>query len=1061
MFIKDINFMKSFIIVSFLYFISFDCLSQKHVVNDTLPWKNHLIFEINKEKPHATLFPFESVEAAINNKKEQSPWIQSLNGLWSFKFSYKPADRPIDFYKESYNTLGWDLIKVPANWEMEGYDYPIYLDETYPFKAVWPNMQDNYNPVGSYKRTFNIDEFWLGREVILHLGAVTSAVYVWINGQKVGYSEESKTPAEFNITPYLKKGTNSIALEIYRWSDASYIESQDMIRLSGIERDVFLFARPKIHVFDFFAKSSLINNYQSGALELEMKLNNHTGQNQKINIEVQLLDDNNNFNPIFLKSINSNLIKDSLTLHSFTSSFEKIRAWTAETPYLYTLLIKLIDPKTKSIIEVISSKIGFRTVEFKNGQLCVNGKAIYIRGVNRHDTDPNTGHVVSRESMEKDIRLMKLNNINAVRSSHYPNDPYWYELTDKYGMYVIDEANQESHPLANSEETQIGNEMAWLPATMNKVQRMFYRDKNHPSIIIWSLGNESGHGRIYEIMYKWLKEYDTRPVQYEPAKEEPYTDIVCQMYAPIEMLVKYAQTNPKRPFIMIEYAHAMGNSVGNLQDYWDAIEKYPALQGGFIWDWAEKSPEYVNKHGVPYFAYGRDLHPTMPTDGNFLNTGLVNPKREPNPSLFEVKKVYQPIKFYAIDALNGKFEVQNKFFFKDLADYTFVWEILEDGLKVKNGYIPDLNANAQQKAAFGIDLRGINFNPEKEYFITISALQSTQNEIIPNGCEIAWDQFLIKPVIKLIEKRTNIGLNLLDSKEEITISGVDFKVVFDKKTMLLNQYYDKEKPMLLGSLTPNFWRSPTDPDLGNKMFEWAAVWKNTWNNVKLQNYTVEKTEQGYQINADFLSEKPNVSYSIIYLINSKGEINVDFSFDPIDKNLPDIPRLGFQVRVSDEFKYMKWYGKGPHETYWDRQTSGKMGVYAGKVWDQMHQYIRPQETGNKTNVRWVSLENNNGRGLMAFDDEPLSTSAWQLVPEDLDFVPDPRGAVSSSGLVPIPSKHAADLVPAHFITWNIDYRQMGLGGDTSWGRPVHEEYTIPAKKYQYGFTLKLKKENGK
>jgi len=1019
-----------------------------------------LIFEINKEKPHATLFPYSSVEAAIANSREQSKWFQSLNGLWGFNFAHKPADSPIDFFKESINTDNWDLIKVPANWEVEGYDYPIYLDERYPFTANWPDMQDDYNPVGSYKRTFIIDDSWLERDVILHMGAVTSCVFVWVNGEKVGYSEESKTPAEFNISKYLKKGKNSIALQIYRWSDASYLESQDMLRLSGIERDVFLYAQPKIHVFDFFAKSKLINNYQTGDFELEAILNNHTDKNQKVSVEIQILDDKNEFAPIFQQQKNIELRKDSLTKLSFAKSFEKIRHWTAETPNLYTLIIKLTHPKTKAVIEVISSKIGFRTSEIKNGQLCINGKAIYIRGVNRQETDTYTGHYVTKESMEKDIRLMKQHNINAVRSSHYPNNPYWYELTDKYGMYVIDEANLESHPLANSEETQIGDTLTWLPASMNKVQRMFYRDKNHPSIIIWSMGNESGHGKVFETIYKWLKEIDTRPVQYEPAKLEYYTDIVCQMYAPIEMLVEYAKTNPNRPFIMIEYCHAMGNSVGNLQEYWDEIEKYPALQGGYIWDWADQSLEYINDKGVPYFAYGHDYHPDLPTDGNFLNDGLVNPKRELHPHILEVKKVYQPIKFFAEDDKAGKFVAQNKFFFKDLSDYQFVYEILEDGLTIKKGNIIGLEVEPQQKTVFKINYSGIDFKPEKEYFVIISALQNIQDELIPIGHEIAWDQFLIQAAEKPQESQVeNSSLKIEETKEAYTISGKDFKAIFNKKDMLLNQYFDGEKPMLESSLTPNFWRSATDNDLGNGMHEWAAIWKNVWQNSKLQNSTVEKKDYGIIIKANFKTEKPNVTYSIEYLINSDGDIKVDFTFNPQDTALPKIPRLGFQVRISDEYQYMKWYGKGPHETYWDRQTSGKMGVFKGKVWDQLHLYMRPQESGNKTNVRWVSLENQDGSGLKAFGNEPLSSSAWQLTAEDLDYVPAKKGSESASGLVPVPSKHGMELVPAHFITWNIDYRQMGVGGDTSWGRLVHDEYTIPVKKYQYGFTLKLLKKN--
>jgi len=1054
------------------------------------PWKDHTVFEIHKEQPHAMAFPFSSVEEAMAGRKEDSEWFLSLNGLWNFHFAINPAATPPGFYNDTADVSRWSLIRVPSNWELEGYDYPIYLDERFPFVADWPGMQDDYNPTGSYKREFEIAAEWLQREVILHIGAATSAVRVWINGREAGYSEESKTPAEFNITPSLRPGRNSIAMQIFRFSDASYLESQDMLRLSGIERDVFLYSVPRVHLADFSVRAGLEGDYRTGLLNLETEIRNLSSKKERVTVEVRLLDERNGYENIYRRSIQAtldpgsrragavadhDLQTDGSTMRpgscvtlQFTERFQQILPWSAETPNLYTLLIILSDPATGNIISTSSSRIGFRTVWIKNGQLCVNGRAIYIRGVNRHDTDPHTGHVVTRESMEKDIRMMKLNNINAVRSSHYPNDPYWYELTDHYGMYVIDEANLESHPLATSEETQIGDTLVWLPASLNRIKRMYYRDRNHPSVIIWSLGNEAGHGRVFDACYRWLKERDTRPVQYEPAELEPYTDIFCPMYPPVQELVSYALTNPSRPLIMIEYSHAMGNSLGNFRDYWDTIEKYPSLQGGFIWDWADKSPEYVDEKGVRFYAYGRDLHPDLPTDGNFLNTGLVSPAREPHPSLCEVKKVYQPVRIHVADAARGEFILENKYFFKNLSAFSIIYSIIEDGHEIRKGNIPGLNAAPQEKITFTVPYDGIGFDPSKEYFITISSLQNSPDKLIPAGYEVAWDQFLI-PQTPAAEKTVsapqhdtpeNPGTGPLPqaitlSDSILIIKGDGFRVIFSKRDMLISQIYSGDTPLLCGPVTPNFWRSPTDPDLGNRMFEWAAIWKDAWEKTKLLNYSVTETTEGIRIKADFASAGPDVKYYITYLIDGSGRINLNFELDPADMSLPKIPRLSFRLKMNKEYKYLKYYGKGPHDTYIDRQESGRMGIWAFRVTDQKFPYVRPQEFGNRTGVRWVTLLDGEGNGLMAFNEESLSTSAWQYAPEDFDFVPDPKGPESASGLVPVTSGHAAELQPSGYITWNIDHIQMGLGGDTSWGRQVHDEYTIPVKKYSYGFSLKL------
>ena len=650
--------------------------------------QNHEVFAVNKEAPHPQLFPFDNEQAAFLDQKENSPWFQSLNGFWKFHWVKNPNDRPKDFYKTNFNDSDWEYFPVPANWEVHGYDYPIYLDEKYPFTTTYPNTPKDYNPVGSYRKTFELPEEWSDREIFLHFGAVKSALYVWVNGKEVGFSQGSKTPASFDITGFVQEGKNTLAIQIYRWSDASYIESQDMLRLSGIEREVYLYATPKIHLWDMFAKTERMeSDSKDWQLQVDLSIKNFAAKKAgNHSLVFQVYDAHQN---LVLQEERSVPIQIELTNTTFEFpnllSKHQIKKWSAETPHLYQIIITHKDADGK-LVEVVSKKTGFRIVEIKNGQLLVNDQPIYIRGVDRHETHPLTGHVISEALMLQDIRLMKQNNINAVRSAHYPNHPKWYDLCDEYGLYVIDEANIESHPLANSEETQIGNEMSWLPAHLDRTQRMFHRDKNHPSIIIWSLGNEAGHGKIFETTYQWLKENDgTRPVQYEPAEQERYTDIFCPMYPPIEKLVNYAKTNPDRPAIMIEYCHAMGNSVGNLQDYWDAIEQYPSLQGGFIWDWVDQSLEYINENGIKYFAYGHDYHPDLPTDGNFLNNGLVNPFREPRPHLFEVKKVYAPIKFNAINIDEMRFEVTNKNFFKNLDEVNVNWSLREDGAEVAKG----------------------------------------------------------------------------------------------------------------------------------------------------------------------------------------------------------------------------------------------------------------------------------------------------------------------------------------------------------------------------------------
>ncbi|MDF1698945.1 MAG: glycoside hydrolase family 2 TIM barrel-domain containing protein, partial [Saprospiraceae bacterium] len=880
----------------FLFILIF---SSSQLIHAQEPHQNHKVFGINKEAPHPQLFPFDNTINAFLNKKEQSPWFLSLNGLWKFNWVKNPSNKPQNFYNRNFDDSEWNFFPVPANWEVHGLDYPIYLDEKYPFTTEWPNVSEEYNPVGSYRKSVVIPDDWSNREIFLHFGAVKSALYLWINGNYVGFSQGSKTPAEFNITKYLQIGTNTIAFQIYRWSDASYIESQDMLRLSGIERDVYVYATPKVHVWDLFAKTERDKlNSNDWKLNIDLKVKNYSRDNIKDHdFSIQLFDDKQNKMGAEIPIVfNSNYPhRASIEIKNLNSKY-KVKKWSAETPNLYTIIISHKDKKGK-VIEVISKQIGFRILDTKNGQLLLNGKAIYIKGVDRHETHPHTGHVISKETMMKDIQLMKENNINAVRSSHYPNDPYWYDLCDKYGLYVIDEANIESHPLANSETTQLGNEMSWLPAHLDRTQRMFHRDKNHPSIIIWSLGNEAGHGKIFENTYTWLKENDpTRLVQYEPAGKEAYTDIYCPMYPPIEKLITYAESKPNRPAIMIEYCHAMGNSVGNLQDYWDVIERYPSLQGGFIWDWVDQSLEYINEQGIKYLAYGHDYHPDLPTDGNFLNNGLVDPYRIPHPHLYEVKKVYSPITFTAKDLEKGQFEVSNKNFFKACDDVNMEWVLMENGVEILNGSFGVIRINPQETQKIHLDFSSFPFTKGKEYILKLSANTNQALPLIPLGHEVAWEQFVF-PIIPTNDKDESFDkskLTLNQEHSEVTISGTNFTIKINGQNGDIYDYQYKNTALVTNALRPNFWRPPTDNDLGNGMHNWASIWKHAGpqaSSVISRPFKQNENSISFEVTYE-LQDSLNATVIVKYTILNTGTLEVEYLFEPTRTDLPKVPRIG-------------------------------------------------------------------------------------------------------------------------------------------------------------------------
>jgi len=1043
---------KKFVLI--LIFLILAILSFGKISNND--WENPLVVAINRETPHSFYIPYATVTQALSNVWDQSPYFESLNGVWKFYWVKKPSDRPINFFKDDFDMSRWDSIPVPSDWQMLGYGIPIYVDSQYPFispslKPTPPQIPGNYNPVGSYKRFFIIPKKWAGRQIILHFGGVRSAFYVWINGNKAGYSQGSKTPAEFNITKYLKPGKNSISVEVYRWSDGSYLEDQDFWRLSGIERDVFLYAVPSVHIWDYFARVDLDKNYRNGIINLEITVRNFLDKkSRKFTVEALLM--NTKGEKVAKYSTPISLNGKELRVLKTRWFIENPKKWTAESPHLYKLL--LILKNGHKILEVLSSNIGFRKVEIKNGQLLLNGVPIYIKGVNRHEHDPLKGHVISVESMKKDIELMKKFNINAVRTSHYPNDPRWYDLCDKYGIYLVDEANIESHGMGYRPERTLGNNPLWKKAHLDRTMRMVERDKNHPSVIIWSLGNEAGDGVNFEATYNWIKKRDpSRPIMYERALLGPHTDIYDPMYAPIEHLIKYAEKPRKRPLIMCEYSHAMGNSNGNLKDYWDVIYSYPLLQGGFIWDWVDQG--FLKRiNGKECWAYGGDYGPEgFPSDVNFCINGLVLPDRTPHPALWEVKKVYQYVNFEPTDLKKWEIKLINRYDFTDLNNFYLSWKILKDGIPIlkKRTELPSVPPHEEKI----IELSAPEFSPEpgREYYLDLSIRTKKSTELIPKDFEVAWEQFKLPLKIKSVAEnpRQFPPLRVSTKGNFIKIMGKNFVYTFDRKNSIFVSLKFKGKEFIKSGPEPNFWRAPTDNDFGNGMQLRCKVWKNSGKNREIKRIFMKKIGQDkVAITENSTIQAGNSPLQISYVIKGNGEIKVTMTLSPAYPNLPEIPKIGMTLLLPSEFDLVKWYGKGPHESYWDRKWGARVGVYEMKVDELYFPYIRPQENGNRTDVRWVILKSRDGYGLLIKGQPFINFSAFHFLNSDFD-----EGVIKRN-------RHACELQKRPITTLNIDYKQMGVGGDNSWGALPHPQYMLyPTQVYSYSFVLipeKLKEQ---
>ncbi len=1012
-------------------------------------WENPEVFQINREPARASFLPYADEVSAIRDNYISSPWYFSLNGKWKFSWSPTPDQRPKDFYKSDYSILNWKELQVPSNWELNGYGIPIYTNITYPFDRNPPFINHSDNPVGSYKRDFILPENWNKRHVYLHFEAGTSAMYIWVNGEKVGYTENTKSPAEFDITKYVKAGSNSVAVEVYRWSDGSYLEDQDFWRISGIDRDVYLYSTNDIRIADFFAEPDLDASYKNGSLNVEVNLKNLSSAavNNQV-LEAKLVDASGR--NIFVKDLKVNFPANKIQTVNFAQNVSSPKLWSSEAPNLYTLLLTLKN-ENGSIIETVSTQIGFRKVELKGGQLLVNGVRLIVHGVNIHEHNPVTGHYQDEETMMEDIRMMKRLNINSVRCSHYPNNILWVKLCNKYGLYLVDEANIESHGMGVEGQSFMNPKThpaylpEWREAHLDRIYSLVERDKNAPSVILWSLGNECANGPVFYDAYKWIKNRDnTRLVQFEQSKENANTDIVCPMYPTIEYMKEYASRKQvDRPFIMCEYSHAMGNSSGNFQEYWDIIRGSKNMQGGFIWDWVDQGFETKDEAGRKYWAYGGDLGSQNYTnDENFCHNGLVWPDRTPHPGAFEVKKVYQDILFEPIDVKNGVIQIINDFGFTNLNQYKFKYQVLENGKIINEGAI-DVDLSPKSKKQFKIDLPKLVLKAGVEYLLNVFAYTKTGSELLPQNFEIAREQFAIENGNYFAKaQEMDSSSKVKEEKNEFVLSANNVVVKISKATGLISFYSSKGEEFFKQYPKPNFWRAPTDNDFGNKMNIRNNIWRTAGDNYTLETIQVIEENGKSSVVAKMKLNDVFSDYTIKYSLSNDGALEVQPSFKKGNAPLPDMPRFGMIFSLKNSLENLDYYGRGPWENYSDRSTASIKGIYESKVADQYVPYTRPQENGYKTDVRWFKLSGSNGNGLEIKGLQPLCMSTLNNYPSDFD-----------SGLTK-KNMHISDITPRKEVVVCVDLAQRGLGGDNSWGLYPHEQYLLKQNEYSYGFVIK-------
>jgi beta-galactosidase len=1027
-------------------------------------WENEQVIGRNKMPARATSYSFTSEDLALKGDRTQSRFL-SLNGEWQFHFEADSKNRPLDFYSGENKVAGWDKIEVPSCWEMKGFGTPIYTNSTYPFPNR-PPFITRTNPVGSYFKIFEIPADWDGKQIILHFGGVSSAFYVWVNGQMVGYSEDSCLPAEFDVTEKVQKGKNTVAVQVFRWSDGSYLEDQDHWRMSGIQREVMLLAQPRVALNDFFVRTKFDETLEDALLQIRPVVT----MKDSIDIEgwtVEAMLYSPTDKPKFAQPLKIDLGKivyeeypqrDNVKFALLETKIESPQKWSAELPVLYTLVLNLKDSKG-NVLESRSCKVGFRDIRIQDGVFLVNGNPVKLYGVNRHDHSETGGKTVTRDEMLKDVLLMKQHNLNAVRTCHYPNDPYFYDLCDQYGLYVMDEANIETHHAGGY----LANQPQWHAAYSERIIRMVERDKNHPAIFSWSLGNEAGSGPNFAAAAAWIKEFDpVRPIHYEGAQGDAsrpeykvfgtpeyakkpylanpddtwYVDLISRMYCTIDQL-KGLSESPyiKRPIVMCEYAHSMGNSTGNLKEYWDLIHSKKNLMGGFIWDWIDQGVARTDEKGRKWWAYGGD-YGDQPNDANFCINGLISPDRTTKAATEECKYVFQPVVVEPYDHDKLQFRIKNRFSFRNLNEFAIFWTIYQDGKAVKTESLGEFNILPGESKLFEVnhDLSKLT----GEVWLKVS-IQLAKDELwAKRGYEIAKEQFQIKEAKPNQPVASKIAVQVFENSEKTLVVGAkDFKVTVDKSTGYITKYQFQGKDMLTGELKPNFWRAITDNDIRAwQVQKNLSDWPSVMASLKLAEVKVLDEGLNKLIVAD-LAGREGLRLQLSYKVSGDGIVDVTYQVK-IGEKLSEPLRIGMTTAFAGDLGTMSFYGKGPFENYSDKCLAAEVNVYSGKVEDFCFKYVRPQENGNHTQVRWLALRNATGSGLMVVGKQPLNTSVWPYTTETLSK-----------------AAHINDLEPAGFYTVNIDLAQAGVGGNDTWswrGIPL-PEYHLTKKEYSYGFKL--------